>query len=183
MAEGDLTLISHDQSGSSASQRTGLAWPRVALAVTATAAIVVLIDQATKALMVDWIGPGEAVNRREIGGPWLAFEYVENTGAAFGMFAGRTWLLSMLALAIATGFVLAFRRELPTSWPLRLSIGLVVGGGLGNLLDRVRLGYVVDYIAVGIWPRFNMADSAITIGLVMLAITVVRGESNGENGA
>jgi len=154
----------------------------VALALGTIALAVVVTDQVTKALVVGWIGPDEAVSRREVGGPWLAFEYVENTGAAFGMFAGRTWLISVLALAVAAGFLLAFRRELPTRGTLRLSIGLVLGGGIGNLLDRIRLGYVIDFIAVAIWPRFNIADTAITVGLALLAIVVLRDESIGENG-
>lgn len=141
----------------------------------------VILDQAAKALVVAWIGPGQPFHRREIAGPWLAFEYVENRGAAFGMLAGRPWLLSVLALVVALGFLLAFRTDLPRNGMLRLSTGLVTGGGIGNLLDRLRLGHVIDYLAVGIWPRFNVADSAITIGLIVLAVTAWREEKPREN--
>jgi signal peptidase II len=144
------------------------------------AAAVVLIDQISKLVVVAWIGPDEVVQRRELAGAWLAFEYVENTGAAFGIMAGRVWLLSILALIVGLGFVVAFRRELPSSPLLRSSIGLVVGGGLGNLIDRLRLGHVIDFIAVGVWPKFNVADSAITIGLVLLALAAFREEPPGE---
>ncbi len=148
--------------------------------MASTVFAVTILDQVTKALVVSWLGPGQATQRWELAGPWLAFEYVENTGAAFGILSGRVWLLSVLALVVAFGFLLAFLRDLPHSAELRLSIGLVTGGGIGNLLDRLRSGYVVDFLAVGIWPRFNVADSAITIGLILLALTALREETPPE---
>lgn len=159
----------------------GLSGARVFAIVGAIVVLVVLLDQLVKVLAVGWIGPEQDVHRWEIAGSLLAFEYVENTGAAFGILAGRIWLLSVLALIVALGFLLAFRKELPVSGPLRLSIGLVTGGGIGNLIDRLRFGYVIDYLAVGIWPKFNVADAAITIGLVLLALTALREEPAREN--
>ncbi len=152
----------------------------MATSIGAVVLTVVILDQAAKALVVVWIGPDQANHRWEVAGPWLAFEYVENTGAAFGLFAGRIWLLSILAVLVALGFLLAFRRDLPHSGMLRLSIGLVTGGGIGNFVDRLRLGYVVDYFAIGAWPKFNVADSAITIGLIVLALTALREETSRE---
>ncbi len=80
-----------------------------------------------------------------------------------------------------SGFLLAFRNQLPHSRLLQLGIGLIVGGAIGNLIDRLRLGYVVDFIAAGTWPKFNIADSAITIGLMLMAWTVFRDETSREN--
>ncbi len=144
---------------------------------------VVILDQLAKLLVVAWIGPDQSLHRWELAGSLLAFEYVENTGAAFGILAGRVWLLSVLAMIVGLGFLFALRRELPFSGLLRLGIGLVIGGGLGNLVDRLRLGFVIDYIAVGIWPKFNVADSAITIGLILMAWTTLRDETTQENGS
>lgn len=142
---------------------------------------VVVVDQLTKTVIVDWLGPDQVVHRWELAGPWLAFEYVENTGAAFGLLAGRVWLLSALAVLVGFGFLLAFRSDLPQSAQLRLSIALVIGGGIGNFIDRVRLGYVVDFVAVGVWPKFNVADATITVGLIVLALTALREEPSREN--
>jgi len=181
--ESDSHLNSIQISSQGESIRRGLHWTRVATSIGAVILTVVVLDQAAKALVVAWIGPDESYHRWEVAGPWLAFEYIENTGAAFGVLAGRVWLLSILAVLVALGFLLAFRRDLPHSGMLRLSIGLVTGGGIGNFLDRLRLGYVVDYVAIGVWPKFNVADSAITIGLIVLALTALREETSRENSA
>ncbi|MEJ7901414.1 MAG: signal peptidase II [Thermomicrobiales bacterium] len=149
--------------------------------ISAILVAVVVLDQVTKMLVVAWIGPDQPSHRWEIAGPWLAFEYIENTGAAFGMLAGQVWLLSILAIVVAAGFVLVFRSSLPHSAWLRLSLGLVIGGGSGNFLDRLRLGYVIDFLAIGIWPKFNLADSAISIGLVVLALIALREETSREH--
>ena len=155
----------------------GLDWPRVAAIIGVMAVVVVILDQLAKGVVLAWIGPGQPHQRWELAGSLLAFEYVENTGAAFGILAGRTWLLSMLALVVGLAFLFALRREMPFSGGLRLSIGLVIGGGIGNLIDRLRLGFVIDYIAVGVWPKFNVADSAITIGLILMAWTTLRDDT------
>lgn len=180
-AESDCPLVPSQPTSQLEADRQALPWTHVAGRIVAVMVAVVLVDQLTKAGIVDWLGPGQAVHRWELAGPWLAFEYVENTGAAFGILAGRVWLLSALAVLVGFGFLLAFRSDLPRSGPLRLSIGLVIGGGVGNFIDRVRLGYVVDFVAVGVWPKFNVADSAITIGLIVLALNALREEPSREN--
>ncbi len=144
-------------------------WWRTVQFITVILLAVAILDQLAKAAIVSWIGPEQPHQRWEVAGRLAAFEYVENTGAAFGLFAGRAWLLSAGALMVALGFVAAFWRDLPRSGALRISVGLVLGGAIGNLVDRMRLGHVVDYLAIGAWPKFNVADSAITIGLVALA--------------
>jgi signal peptidase II len=153
---------------------------RTAAVIVAMIAVVVAADQLTKASIVAWLAPPAIERRWELLGPYLAFEYVENTGAAFGILAGRTWLLSVLALAVGCWFLAAYRQHLPYSVTLQVAVGLVLGGAVGNLFDRVRLGYVVDFVAVGPWPRFNVADSAITMGLILLFITVLRNDPNGS---
>ena len=156
-------------------------WRRIAGILATIVFGVALFDQIVKTAIIAWIGPDRPFQRWELAGRLVAFEYVENTGAAFGVFAGRVWLLSVLAVVVALAFLVLFWRDLPRSTLLRTSVGLVLGGAIGNLLDRVRLGYVVDFMAVGVWPKFNIADSAITIGLALLAFSAFQDRLTREN--
>ena len=181
MIEGDPILspkITVTESEAARSRRV-----RAVAVILSTMALVVAVDQGTKAFIVNWLGPTASERRWELLGQYLAIGYVENTGAAFGILAGRTWLLSLLALVVGCWFVAAYWGRLPFSATLQIAVGLVLGGALGNLLDRIRLGYVVDFLAVGVWPRFNVADSAITIGLLLLFVSVLRDEPKGSGKA
>jgi len=129
---------------------------------------IVLLDQVLKLLITAWLGPDASSHRWELAGDFLAFAYVENRGAAFGILPEQTGLLTAISILISGfGLTLMWReaREHPVT---ALAIGLVVGGALGNIVDRIRLGYVVDFVAVGEWPRFNLADSMVTIGVILL---------------
>ena len=134
---------------------------------------VVALDQVTKVMVAATLGPGQPSHRVEILGSVFAIRYVENRGAAFGVLRGQGAVLSLLALAVVAGLVIYYRRVAVHSPSLAIGIGLVGGGAVGNLLDRARLGYVVDFIAVGPWPKFNVADSAITVGVLLLAWRVL----------
>ena len=133
------------------------------------AAAIVAVDQATKWLVGRWLGPGRDEQRFEVLGAALAFEYLENSGAALGVLRGQGMVLGLLALVVLGGLVTYYRRLAAPSREAMLGVGLIVGGAVGNLVDRVRLGHVVDFVAVGVWPKFNLADSAITIGVAVLA--------------
>lgn len=160
---------------------TAISWSSVAGVVALVVLVVVIADQTSKWVIVRWLGPDSSTHRWELAGNLLAFEYVENTGAAFGILAGRVWLLLVLALLAGLGFLIVFWNDLRFNALLRFGIGLVLGGAAGNLLDRVRLGYVVDFMAAGTWPKFNVADSSITIGLILLAISTFTHESTLEH--
>ena len=138
------------------------------------AAIVVTLDQLAKMAVVAALGPGRERHDVDVVGSLLRFEYVENRGAAFGVLRGQSALLLVFALGVLAGLVLFYRRLMTASPGVALGVGLVAGGAVGNLIDRARSGYVVDFVAVGPWPRFNVADSAITIGVVVLAAVVIR---------
>lgn len=139
--------------------------------------VVIVLDQSVKRVVTDWLGPLATDHRWELAGRLLAFEYVENTGAAFGMFAGQDWFVSVLAIAVAALFiVLIVLPHSGRSLQDQLAIGLILGGAAGNLIDRIRLGHVVDYLAVGAWPKFNVADSSITIGVAIVLIRLLRNE-------
>lgn len=149
--------------------------PRHLLALIGSVTLVVIvIDQISKLVMAEWLGPEASSHRWEVAGRLLAFEYVENTGAAFGMLSGRSWLLSVLAVAVAGMFVILLRAEVKEDRAYQLAIGMILGGAAGNLIDRLRLGYVIDFIAVGTWPKFNVADSCITLGVVVVVFSMLR---------
>jgi signal peptidase II len=103
---------------------------------------------------------------------------VHNTGAAFGLFPGsRLPFIIVSTLAIAVVLFL-FTRDAYRGVPQRVLLGCILGGAIGNLVDRVRLGWVVDFIDVGLgsarWPVFNVADSAVTVGVILLAWYLTR---------
>ncbi len=134
----------------------------------AAALAVVALDQAGKALAVRFLEPLGATGLPLAGGVFR-LRYLENTGAAFGLLQGRGPLLTGLALAIV-GVLVVYYRTLPRhELRLQLSLALILSGAAGNLLDRLRRGYVVDFIDLTVWPTFNLADAAITTGVAILA--------------
>ena len=126
-------------------------------------------DQFSKYLVLTSMYPGQSIP--ETG--FFRFTYVTNTGSAFGLFPNQTFFL-IIASFLGIGILLVFYHIHRVSSPiLRISLGLQLGGAIGNLMDRLRLGYVVDFIDVGAWPVFNLADSAIVVGLVGLVFTML----------
>ncbi len=101
-----------------------------------------------------------------------------NTGAAFGLFQGQSLALTIVAL-VGVVVLLLFAFFFPRRFPFlgnklnKLALGLILGGTLGNLVDRLRLGYVTDFIDIGSWPAFNIADSAIVVGVIMFAYSIL----------
>lgn len=151
---------------------------RTVRAVALVAAVVVLVDQVTKAIVTGAISRGEQV---DVVGP-LKFTLTFNDGVAFGLAGGGGIIviaLSMLAL-VALGAFIASAPDRPGTW---LAGGLILGGALGNLLDRIRLGHVTDFILLPNWPAFNIADASITVGVVLLAWTVIRHDDSGSKEA
>ena len=136
-------------------------------AALATAGAVVALDQATKQLAVASIARGDQVNVFF----GLDFTNTRNTGVAFGAFQGGGPLVSILiglSLALLLGFF-AVNRERPWLW---LPVGLLLGGALGNLADRARVGAVIDFVDPVAWPAFNLADASIVIGVLALLYVV-----------
>ena len=104
----------------------------------------------------------------------LHLTHVQNTGAAFGLFQGYPQTFAVLAVVVAVWVVVELTRKRPRPWPADTGLLLILGGSLGNLIDRLRFGYVIDFIDVRVWPVFNIADSAITIGVGLLLWQVFR---------
>lgn len=94
--------------------------------------------------------------------------YVHNYGAAFGILQNRRGLF-ILVSATVIALIVYFYKQLPKGWLTQVAMGLVLGGTLGNLIDRLRLGYVIDFFDFRVWPVFNIADSAIVIGVIIFA--------------
>jgi signal peptidase II len=136
------------------------------------ALIVIALDQISKAIVVrTW--PFPQMGEFEIIGQWLAFTYIRNDGVAFGLFQGIPQFFTITSLLIVAGALYYYVRHIHASdrWA-PIIIGLIVGGALGNVIDRLRFGYVVDFIKTlnGHFPIFNLADSAVVIGVFLMAV-------------
>ena len=104
----------------------------------------------------------------------LSFIYVENNGVAFGSFAGNRWIFVVLTTALIAAILIYMFKKKPKSKLFYASVALVVGGGIGNLIDRIFYGYVIDYISLSFFPPVcNFADYCITVGTVLLMVYVL----------
>lgn len=141
----------------------------IALAVL-TAVFVLVADQAVKVLIRADLEVGE---RRDVLGSVLRLVHVENDGVAFGRFAGNGTLVALVVAGAVIALLAYFLSHLdvPLVW---LPTGILLGGALGNIIDRLRAGAVTDYLKLPNWPAFNLADIAITLGVVLLIVTIER---------
>jgi signal peptidase II len=134
------------------------------------AVLVLLMDQFTKYLVIQSLSPGSSFPFRG----FFRITHVHNTGSAFGILQGLNTPLIFVSFVGIVILVLIYRSQPhPSNW-LRLSLALQLGGAFGNLIDRLRLGYVTDFIDIGPWPVFNLADASIVTGLVILAWVLTR---------
>lgn len=135
----------------------------------ALSGLVVVLDQGTKALVAANLAPGE---RADVLGP-LDLTLSHNRGVAFGLASGGGAGLVLLT-AVALGVVGVLFARNPTRPGIWVAVGLLAGGALGNLADRIREGSVTDYVDLASWPTFNLADVAITAGVLLLVLTYSR---------
>lgn len=133
------------------------------------AGVVLGLDLVTKVLAVRLLTPGEPVS---IIGDTVTWTLVRNSGAAFSMATGYTWVLTLVAISVVVGIIWMGRRLVSPWWALGL--GMILGGALGNLVDRFfrspgpLRGHVVDFLSIGWWPVFNVADPAVVGGAILL---------------
>lgn len=127
---------------------------------------VLLIDQGSKAAVQILMYLGESI---PVLPPVFYLTYIMNPGAAFGILPNQKVLFITTGILLITGVLVGYRKLPPEKKLLRFSLGLVLGGALGNLLDRLRFGRVVDFLDFRVWPVFNLADTAIFIGVCLLA--------------
>jgi signal peptidase II len=156
--------------------------PTRPLAVMLGVALVIYVaDQATKAAIVATLAVGERVH---VLGDVVQLLHARNSGAAFSILQGELWLFVIVTVA-ALVMVAYFHRVLRerSIW-LQVILGAILGGALGNFTDRIRFGYVVDFVSVGIgdlrWPTFNVADSAVVCGIGLLVIYLTIADRRAE---
>ena len=143
-----------------------------------TTLLVLVIDQLSKLWIVNNFAPGES---RVIWNKVLWLTYVQNQGAAFGILQGHSWLFFLCAILVMIILVVInSKQRLPAT--MQVIFGLIMAGAIGNLLDRLRLNYVVDFFDLGWWPVFNIADMAIVCGAILLVIKLLWDEK-GEHRA
>lgn len=129
--------------------------------------IIVLFDQVSKWLIrFNFTVGSSVVILKKI----LSFTYLQNTGVSFGLFKGYNWIFTIVLVFAFALFAYYFYKEKS----YRLFYGIICSGILGNLIDRINLGYVVDFIDFHYWPVFNIADSAISIGIILLIIKSIK---------
>jgi signal peptidase II len=142
------------------------------------AALVIVVDQVTKRMAEEKL---EQNGVRSVPVPFagdlLRFTYVENRGAAFGLLQDQTLFFVFVGLIVIAVIAASYRYLPRSNFLLHLALGLQLGGAIGNLIDRVRQGYVVDFVDLGYranwWPVFNVADSAIVVGVALLALNLL----------
>ncbi|MGJ0120877.1 signal peptidase II [Williamsia sp. MIQD14] len=142
---------------------------RMIALLPAVALVILVADLVTKIVVVATIDPLRPIS---IIGDTVTLRLVRNSGAAFSMATGYTWILTIVALAVVVGIIRYSSRLRSPLWALGL--GLILGGALGNLVDRLfrdpgpLRGHVVDFVSIGWWPVFNVADSAVVCGAILL---------------
>lgn len=130
--------------------------------------VIVALDQFTKELVRANMYPGQSIPPDA----WVRLTYVTNTGGAFGILQGQSLLILITTIIGVAAILLYYIFPPVNSWLLTAALGLQFGGALGNLLDRIRLGHVTDFIDFRVWPVFNLADSAIVVGVATLTFFV-----------
>jgi signal peptidase II len=135
------------------------------------AAAVFLLDQGTKLLVSLTLATGRSVS---LIAHILSLTHVHNTGAAFGIFKNGTIAFVVISIIAVLTIIFYVRRKPPGTGAVNAALALILGGACGNMVDRLRLGYVIDFIDIHVWPVFNIADSAISIGTVLLLACMIR---------
>jgi signal peptidase II len=160
--------------------RTGAHWG-VFLGI---AGVVVVLDQLSKAWLVENVAQGEI---REVLGDAIRLVYHQNSGALFGLFRDQAILFGVISIGVI-GLIVAYHGRSGRSLYMSVALGFLLGGAIGNLVDRLRLGYVVDFVDIGIgdlrFYTFNVADSAISTAIVLLvAVALIPGLARLAEGA
>ncbi|MBN2556080.1 MAG: signal peptidase II [Anaerolineales bacterium] len=132
------------------------------------AGLVIALDQWTKAIVRSNLAVGETWMPLESLASFVRVVHWHNTGAAFGIFPGASIIFTIIAFAVAVGIILFYPTIAGEGLVMRISVALMLGGALGNLVSRLLVGSVTDFISVGSFPVFNVADSCITVGTGIL---------------
>ncbi len=134
---------------------------------------IVLLDQLTKGYIQATMYPGEST---AVLGNLISFTYVLNPGGAFGLFPGSRWMITGISAILISLAVYKQREIRQAGSTLSIAITLGIAGALGNMIDRIRLGEVIDFIDLGFWPVFNVADIAVISGVVLIILRIGKRE-------
>lgn len=133
--------------------------------------VLLVFDQFSKCWTIQHLGPTPGSRQIFVIDDWFSLIYVVNTGIAFGLLPNLSRVFIVTSLLISAGVIYAYLFYLPNhSRLVKVSIGLIIGGALGNVLDRIQWRHVIDFIKIGWWPAFNLADIGISIGVFILAV-------------
>jgi signal peptidase II len=137
------------------------------------AATIVVADQVTKAWLRSTLAPGE---RLEVVGDLVRLVHSQNSGALFGLFHDQALLFGLVSIGVV-GLIVWYHGNSGRNTPMTIALGLLLGGAIGNLIDRFRLGYVTDFVDLGIgdvrWYTFNVADAAVSVAIVLLVVLAI----------
>jgi signal peptidase II len=138
------------------------------------AAVIVALDQWTKWVVRTHIPPGQSwlPDSLQWLSPYARIVHWYNRGAAFGMFQDGGMVFTVLAFVVIAAIIYYYPQVSRVDWPLRLAMSMQLGGALGNLIDRLTIGHVTDFLSVGTFPVFNIADASISVGCVVLLLGV-----------
>lgn len=158
------------------------------LVLPTTAALVLLFDQVSKYLVTVRLGEGQSWDVAPWLTPFFRITHVTNTGAAFGLFPSWGDFFIVIAAIVIVAILIYYRRLPDRQWLMRVALGFQLGGAIGNLADRLRQGFVVDFVDLNFWPLqnwpvFNLADSSIVAGVVLLALLMVWEERRDSTGS
>jgi signal peptidase II len=134
------------------------------------AGIIIFFDQWTKTLVRTSLPPSGVWAPWHWLLPYARVVHWQNTGAAFGMLQGMNLLFSILAVIVSIAIIYYFPQVSRQDWLIRLALGIMLGGAIGNLIDRIQYGAVTDFISVGGFAVFNIADASVTVGTILLII-------------
>ena len=137
-----------------------------------TALVLITLDQWTKSLVMKYIPYGESWMPWEWLAPYARLVHWNNTGVAFGMFQGNNLLFTILAIAVSLAILYYYPRIDRSEPVIRLAMGMQFAGAVGNLIDRLKIGHVIDFISVGNFAVFNIADASISVGTAVLILGV-----------
>lgn len=143
--------------------------------------VIVTLDRITKWWIDTNLGPIEGTSMPVLP-PWLYLTYVKNTGVAFGLFQGVPHVFTVMNILISLGAMYMYRYQMNHTVVTQLAMGGILGGAIGNIIDRIRQGFVTDFVHVTWFPGiFNVADSAITVSVIALVITSLRDELDSKS--
>lgn len=138
----------------------------------AIAGTIVLLDQISKTLVRVYIPLGDFWAPWRWLVPYARLVHISNAGAAFGMLPHLSDIFTILSIVVVIAILYYFPKVPRSDWLLRLAMGLEMGGALGNLIDRLQQGHVTDFVSIGKFPVFNVADASISIGVVLMVFSL-----------